>query len=127
MSGHWSRWPGRWPRWGANALVAEALDDAARTATADVTAHRAATAAALWHRAILGPSALRETVESPLTDRELEVSARVLRGQPSREVAEELFLSVRTVDNHLAQIYRKLAVGGRADLAAVLAPLPAMA
>ena len=36
-------------------------------------------------------------------------------------MAERLYLSVRTVDNHLQRIYRKLGVTSRAELAATLA------
>jgi DNA-directed RNA polymerase specialized sigma24 family protein len=43
------------------------------------------------------------------------------RGQTSRQVAERLHLSVRTVDNHLQNAYTKLGVGGRDQLAAALA------
>jgi DNA-binding CsgD family transcriptional regulator len=35
-------------------------------------------------------------------------------------IAERLFVSVRTVDNHLARVYTKLGVAGRAELADVL-------
>lgn len=51
-----------------------------------------------------------------LTPRELDV-ARLAAGRArSREIAERLGLSVRTVDNHLARVYRKLGVSGRDDL-----------
>ena len=40
----------------------------------------------------------------------------------SREIGEHLFLSTRTVDTHLARVYRKLGIAGRADLAAALDP-----
>jgi DNA-binding CsgD family transcriptional regulator len=35
-------------------------------------------------------------------------------GTASREIAERLFLSVRTVDNHLQRVYSKLGVVSRA-------------
>ena len=107
---------------GAHNLAAEALDDAARAAPDEVIGGRAATAAALCRRATPAPNALARPVDSPLTDRELDVVERALQGQPSRVIGEELFLSVRTVDNHLARAYRKLAVGGRGDLSAALTP-----
>ena len=36
------------------------------------------------------------------------------------EIAERLVVSVRTVDNHLAKVYRKLGVSGRAELRVLL-------
>lgn len=51
-----------------------------------------------------------------LTAREREIVALVRRGLTSREVAEQLHLSVRTVDSHLARIYAKLGVSGRREL-----------
>ena len=48
-----------------------------------------------------------------LTKRELEVLRLVIEGKPSKEVAEELYVSKRTVDFHLANIYEKLQVSNR--------------
>ncbi len=48
----------------------------------------------------------------------LELAAR---GLSNREIATEMFLSVRTVGNHLAHIYTKLAVPGRTSLSSVVA------
>ena len=45
---------------------------------------------------------------------------RVTGGQSSRAIAETLFLSVRTIDNHLGRIYDKLGVSNRAELASAL-------
>lgn len=53
----------------------------------------------------------------PLTAREREIALLVVRGATSREVAEQLFLSRRTVDNHLQRIYAKLGISGRQGLA----------
>jgi DNA-binding CsgD family transcriptional regulator len=55
-----------------------------------------------------------------LTDRELEVATLVERGSTNRQIASALRLSERTVESHLANIYRKLGVPTRAALAAVL-------
>lgn len=49
-----------------------------------------------------------------LSARELEVLEHVAAGKTNREVADELFLSVRTVDRHLARIFDKLGVNSRA-------------
>jgi DNA-binding CsgD family transcriptional regulator len=56
----------------------------------------------------------------PLTDREREIAALAAAGHPSRVIADRLYLSVRTVDNHLSRIYDKLGVSKRADLASAL-------
>ncbi|MEV4316938.1 BREX system ATP-binding domain-containing protein [Actinocrispum sp. NPDC049592] len=58
---------------------------------------------------------------SVLTDREREIARIAGTGKSSREIAEELSLSPRTVDVHLSRIYRKLAVRGRAELARLIA------
>lgn len=55
-----------------------------------------------------------------LTAREREVALLAARGRTSAEIAETLFLSVRTVDTHLHRIYRKLQITGRRELAAAL-------
>ena len=56
----------------------------------------------------------------PLTDREREIAVLTAGGQSSRAIAERLFLSVRTIDNHLGRIYDKLGVSNRAELATAL-------
>jgi DNA-binding CsgD family transcriptional regulator len=56
----------------------------------------------------------------PLTNREREVALLAAAGLPSRAIGERLYLSARTVDNHLARVYTKLGVTRRADLAAAL-------
>lgn len=48
-----------------------------------------------------------------LTKRELEVLSLVIEGKSSKEVADMLFVSKRTVDFHLANIYDKLQVTNR--------------
>jgi DNA-binding NarL/FixJ family response regulator len=49
-----------------------------------------------------------------LTRRELEVIELVAAGKTNRDIASELFLSVRTVDRHVARIFEKLGVNSRA-------------
>ena len=55
-----------------------------------------------------------------LTPREREIASHVARGRSSKEVATDLVLSVRTIDNHLANVYAKLGIAGRAQLATAL-------
>lgn len=52
----------------------------------------------------------------PLTPRELTVLAAVERRLNNSEIASELFISVRTVESHIASLRRKLAAESRADL-----------
>jgi DNA-binding CsgD family transcriptional regulator len=56
-------------------------------------------------------------VGEELTERERQVALLAARGRTSPEIAEELYLSVRTVDTHLSRVYRKLMVEGRHQLA----------
>ena len=54
--------------------------------------------------------------EEALTRREREVARLAVRGYTAREIAEELYISVRTVESHLARIYPKLGVASKAEL-----------
>ncbi len=51
----------------------------------------------------------------PLTDRELEVLALVAGGLTNRDIAQQLSISVRTVEAHLTHIYNKLGVCSRTE------------
>ena len=55
-----------------------------------------------------------------LTEREREVAALAARRVPSKEIAAQLDLSRRTVDNHLQRAYSKLGVNDRQGLAEAL-------
>ncbi|MEV6647941.1 helix-turn-helix transcriptional regulator [Amycolatopsis sp. NPDC051371] len=59
-----------------------------------------------------------------LIAREREVAALAAEGRTSRQIAERLTMSVRTVDNHLRPVYAKLGISGRTALAACLALSP---
>jgi DNA-binding CsgD family transcriptional regulator len=61
--------------------------------------------------------ALRSSDETvPLTDRERELALLAADGLSTKEIAERLFLSHRTVQNHLNRAYEKLGVSGRREL-----------
>jgi DNA-binding CsgD family transcriptional regulator len=53
---------------------------------------------------------------SNLTPREQDVCTLVLAGRTNREVAAELFLTTKTVEFHLHNVYAKLGVAGRQEL-----------
>ncbi len=55
-----------------------------------------------------------------LSSEEQEVARRVLHGMRNREIAQEMFVSVRTVELRLTHIYRSLGVHSRAQLVAIL-------
>ncbi len=59
---------------------------------------------------------LPESKDAVLTAREDEILRLVALGYTNSEVAEQLFLSVRTVESHRAQIVRKLDLQSRAEL-----------
>lgn len=56
-----------------------------------------------------------------LTQREQEVAQLASAGRRTREIAEALGMSPRTVDVHLSRIYRKLQIGSRLDLVRLMA------
>jgi DNA-binding NarL/FixJ family response regulator len=56
---------------------------------------------------------------SPLSTREQEVLRLVAEGLTNRLIAQQLFLSPRTVDHHLTSIFNKLGVETRAQAVAV--------
>jgi DNA-binding CsgD family transcriptional regulator len=64
---------------------------------------------------------LADSIE-PLSSREREVALLAAGGVASREIAQRLFLSKRTVDSHLNAVYRKLGVTGREQLSAAVDP-----
>lgn len=58
-----------------------------------------------------------------VSERQFEVALAAASGLTSPEISERLFISVRTVDNHLRSVYRKLDIGGRDELAELFAPI----
>ena len=59
---------------------------------------------------------------APLTAREREIAELVAAGRTNREVAAQLVLSARTVEAHLRNIYGKLDVRSRVELARAVQP-----
>jgi DNA-binding NarL/FixJ family response regulator len=56
-----------------------------------------------------------------LTEREVEVLRLIAAGKSNQEIAEELVLSIRTVERHISNIYEKIGLVGRAARAAAAA------
>jgi len=59
-----------------------------------------------------------------LTRQERTVAGLAARGKGNREIAEELFVTRRTVETHLSNAYRKLSIGSRAELPDALGSSP---
>jgi DNA-binding CsgD family transcriptional regulator len=73
-------------------------------------------------RAFLGTGlAARTAGVEDLSPRELEVLELVAAGLTNQEIADRLYVSVRTVERHLSNVYAKLAVSGKAGRAAAAA------
>jgi non-specific serine/threonine protein kinase len=61
------------------------------------------------------------SVSVPLSAREREVVACIAAGLSNRQIAEQLVLSVRTVERHIENVYNRLGISGRAGRAIVTA------
>jgi DNA-binding NarL/FixJ family response regulator len=81
-----------------------ALGTAALTAVVDQLAHR-------QPATVANSGAPCET----LSARELEVLRLLCRGRTDKAIAQQLYLSVRTVNSHVSHIYAKLGVGTRTE------------
>lgn len=73
---------------------------------------------------VVAASHVPSTVLQSLTKGERRVAESVAAGRTNKEVADHLFVSVKTVDFHLQAIYRKLAVRSRTELAVMMAQGP---
>jgi two-component system, NarL family, response regulator NreC len=61
-------------------------------------------------------AAARKAEEDPLSDREREVLRLLALGHTNQEIAQQLFISVRTAETHRAHIMQKLRLSSRAEL-----------
>jgi DNA-binding NarL/FixJ family response regulator len=110
----------------ACALAEELADDCSATRLGEAAGHirdSLARQAAAARRTPAGRRPATGTDHpalSALTKREREIAMAASSGQKTREIAEELHLSPRTVDVHLTRIYRKLNLTSRAALAKMI-------
>ncbi len=84
-----------------------------------VEAVRRAAAGETYLNPALGARIAREPPPGPpddLSEREVEVLRLIALGHTNSEIAEQLFLSVRTVETHRSHIQQKLRVSSRAEL-----------
>ena len=109
---------------GADLLAAEAWTEASAVSRSKGHANEASAATARAETTLdrcegaRTPALVPQTILAPtLTPRQRDVAALVAGGLSNREVADKLYVSLRTVENHLYHVYAKLAVSDRKDLA----------
>lgn len=72
------------------------------------------------HAAGARPRRHRLSGPEALTGAERRVAELAAQGLRNRDIAQQLFLTVRTIETHLTSVYRKLDIGSRAELAGAL-------
>lgn len=66
------------------------------------------------------PASMPETTANPhgLTEREIEVLRLIAAGRTNQEAADELHVSVRTIERHVTNLYAKIGASNRAEATA---------
>ena len=103
-------------RTAAREPLAEALELAARCGAPPLAARAREELKATGAR----PRRDWRTGVEALTPSELRVARLALEGHSNREIAQLLYLTVKTIESHLAHVYDKLEIAGRAELASGL-------
>lgn len=109
------------PAYARRALTAGALGYVLKEAAESelVEALRRAAAGDTYLNPRLGARVAAEPPPGPpdgLSEREVEVLRMIALGHTNAEIAEQLYLSVRTVETHRAHIQQKLRLGSRSEL-----------
>lgn len=68
------------------------------------------------HQVVNGPTNSNSSPIERLTDRELEVVQLIGRGLSTREIAENLHLSIKTIESHRAHVKEKLSLRNATEL-----------
>ena len=102
------------------------INCAARTTRSSASARPVGPQRAERELASCGQSAesSRPPALAVLTPKEYQVASLIATGATNREAASSLFLSSRTVEAHLARVYRKLGINSRAQLVLEFAKEP---
>lgn len=94
-------------------------DGGPRRGTPDAPADTTPSRAAARQRPVPGNS-VRRAEGATLSGREREIAQLVLQGRTYREISEEIFISPRTVEHHVARIRRRIGAASRSELLARL-------
>ncbi len=97
-----------------NSRGSELIEAVRRVAAGESVLHPAI-AAKVLNRVSRRESPAEETPVESLTERELEVLRLAALGHSNREIADQLYVSPRTVQSHMANIFGKLNVGSRTE------------
>jgi two-component system response regulator NreC len=98
-------------------VLKEAVDAEVVSAIREVAGGTRYVHPALGARMVAADAAARAAADSdPLSDREHEVLKLLALGHTNQEIAQKLYISVRTAETHRAHIMRKLNLTTRAEL-----------
>jgi DNA-binding CsgD family transcriptional regulator len=104
----------------ARGVLYRAIDDAEQMGMERVRAR----AQAELLRAGGRPRRARLSGPTSLTEAQRQVAELAAAGRTNREIAEQLFVTIKTIETHLAAAYRKLEVSRREQLAEALSESP---
>jgi two-component system, NarL family, response regulator NreC len=98
-------------------VLKEAADEEVVSAVREIAAGGRYVHPALGARLVAAEAAERAAAEAdPLSEREREVLRLLALGHTNQEIAQRLYISVRTAESHRAHIMQKLRLSTRAEL-----------
>jgi two-component system response regulator NreC len=98
-------------------VLKEAADEEVVSAVREIAAGGSYVHPALGARMVAAEAKERAAAEAdPLSEREREVLRLLALGHTNQEIAEQLYISVRTAESHRAHIMQKLRLTTRAEL-----------
>jgi len=98
-------------------VLKEAADEEVVSAVREIAGGASYVHPALGARMVAADAQERAAAEAdPLSDREREVLRLLALGHTNQEIAERLYISVRTAESHRAHIMQKLRLATRAEL-----------
>lgn len=93
------------------------IADAIRAAARGQSVLESQVAAKMMNRLRKPKQPVQAALHDDLTEREMDVLKRVARGMSNQEIADELFIGVKTVKFHITNIFNKLGVDDRTQAA----------